>query len=231
LCIADGAWRIVDTQRLSRPQFERFFVNRNVALVVVEACGTSHHWARWLQGMGIEVLLIPAQYVRAYVRRNKTDAADAAALLEAARCADVKPVRVKSIEQQALQALHRTRSLWVATRTARINALRGFCREFGVNFVRCSRRVIDQIGRTVEDLDSPLPHMLRGAMRLMIDEARQLEAHVGQLERELAELARHSPACVTLLSIPGIGLNTATAMVAATGGDVSAFKSARHFGS
>lgn len=231
LCIANGAWRIVDTQRLSRPQFERFFVNRKVALVVMEACGTSHHWARWLQGLGIQALLIPAQYVRAYVRRNKTDAADAAALLEAARCADIKPVRVKGIEQQALQSLHRTRSLWVATRTARINALRGFCREFGVNFARCSRRVVEQIGRTVEDLDSPLPHMLRGAMRLMIDEVRQLEARIGQLERELAELARHSPACVTLLSIPGIGLITATAMVAATGGDVSSFKSARHFGS
>jgi transposase len=113
---------VVDAHRLSRPQFERFFVNRKVALVVMEACGTSHHWARWLQGLGIEVLLIPAQYVRAYVRRDKTDAADAAALLEAARCADIKPVRVKGIEQQALQSLHRTRSLWVATRTARCAA-------------------------------------------------------------------------------------------------------------
>ena len=70
--------------------------------------------------------------MRAYVKRNKTDAADAAALLEAARCADIAPVRVKSVEQQALQGLHRTRSLWMATRTARINALRGFCREFGI---------------------------------------------------------------------------------------------------
>ena len=122
LCIADSRWRVVDAKRLSRPQFEQFFVNRNVARVVMEACATAHHWARWLQGLGIQVQLIPAQYVRAYVRRNKTDAADAAALLEAARCADIRPVRVKSVEQQALQTLHRTRAIWVATRTARINA-------------------------------------------------------------------------------------------------------------
>ena len=76
--------------------------------------------------LGIEVRLLPAQYVRAYVKRNKTDAADAAALLEAARASDIRPVRVKSVEQQALQGMHRIRSLWMGTRTSRINALRGF---------------------------------------------------------------------------------------------------------
>ena len=79
-------------------QFERWFANRAVGLVVMEACGSAHHWARWLNGLGVEVRLLPAQYVRAYVRRNKTDATDAAALLEACRCADLRPVRVKSVE-------------------------------------------------------------------------------------------------------------------------------------
>jgi len=231
LCIADSQWRAVDTKRLSRSQFERFFANRSIALVVMEACATAHHWARWLQGLGIKVQLIPAQYVRAYVRRNKTDAADAAALLEAARCAEIRPVRVKSIEQQALQTLHRTRAIWVATRTARVNALRGFCREFGIAFVQGARRGIDQITQVVADTDSALPDLLRGAMTLMVEEVRQLEARIGQLERELVELARHSPACKTLLSIPGVGLITATALVAATAGDVTHFSSARHFGS
>ena len=108
LCVADAAWRPRESQRLNRTQFERWFANRAVSRVVMEACGSAHHWARWLSGLGIEVTLLPARYVRAYVRRNKTDAADAAALLEAARCADLHPVRVKSVEQQALQALHRT---------------------------------------------------------------------------------------------------------------------------
>jgi transposase len=123
---------VVGSARLTRSQFERWFDNREVELVIMEACGSAHHWARTLAARGIEVRLLPAQYVRAYVKRNKTDAADARALLEAGRASDIKPVRVKSVEQQALQALHRARSAWKATRTARINALRGFCREFGL---------------------------------------------------------------------------------------------------
>jgi transposase len=128
LAVADGSWRVIESHRLTRSQFERWFANRAVGLVAMEACGSAHHWARWLNGLGIEVRLLPAAYIRAYVKRNKTDAADACALLEAARCAEIIPVRVKSIEQQALQGLHRTRSRWMGTRTSRINALRGFCR-------------------------------------------------------------------------------------------------------
>jgi transposase len=95
LCVADGGCRPVESQRLSRAQFERYFVNRQVRLVVMEACATSHHWARWMAGLGIEVMLIAAQYVRAYVRRNKTDAADAPVLLEGARSPGIRPVRVR----------------------------------------------------------------------------------------------------------------------------------------
>ncbi len=125
----------------------------------MEACGSAHHWARWLNGLGIEVRLLPAAYVRAYVKRNKTDAADAGALLEAARCAEIVPVRVKSIEQQALQGLHRTRSLWMATRTSRINALRGFCREFGIVIAQGSRLGVEQIGRVLADPHSAVPEL------------------------------------------------------------------------
>jgi transposase len=82
LAVADEHWRVVDTQRLTRTQFERWFLNREVNLVIMEACGSAHHWVRWLNSLGIEVKLLPAQYIRAYVKRNKTDAADAAALLE-----------------------------------------------------------------------------------------------------------------------------------------------------
>ncbi|MFA6312773.1 MAG: transposase [Sterolibacterium sp.] len=136
LAVADSSWKVIESHRLTRTQFERWFANRDVRLVIMEACGSAHHWARWLNGHGIEVRLLPAAYIRAYVKRNKTDAADACALLEAARASDIVPVRVKSIEQQALQGLHRTRSLWMSTRTSRINALRGFCREFGLAIPR-----------------------------------------------------------------------------------------------
>jgi transposase len=80
LAIADNNWRVIEQHRLSRGQFERWFLNRSVSLVVMEACGSAHHWARWLNGLGIEVKLLPAAYIRAYVKRNKTDAANACAL-------------------------------------------------------------------------------------------------------------------------------------------------------
>ena len=231
LCVADGAWHPLESQRLSRSQFERWFANRPVSRVVMEACGSAHYWARWLTGLGIEVVLLPARYVRAYVKRNKTDAADAAALLEAARCADLHPVRIKSVEQQALQALHRTRSLWQADRTRRINTLRGYCREFGIAIAQGARLGLEQIARVLAEPRSCIPELLRPTMVLLIEEVRLLEARVGALERELAGLARRSPACTTLLSIPGVGLLTATAMVAATSGDVTHFDDARHFAS
>ncbi len=98
LAVADGSWKVVESHRLGRAQFERWFANREVGLVIMEACGSAHHWARWLNALGIQVRLLPAAYIRAYVKRNKTDAADACALLEAARCADIEAVRVKSVE-------------------------------------------------------------------------------------------------------------------------------------
>ena len=229
IAIADGHWRVVEQQRLTRTQLERWFANRAVGLVVMEACGSAHHWARWLNGLGIEVKLLPAAYVRAYVKRNKTDAADACALLEAARCADIVPVRVKSVEQQAIQALHRTRSLWMATRTSRINALRGFCREFGIAIAQGARLGVEQIGRVLADPKSAIPELIRGTMKLLVEEIRLLEARISELERELTHTARQSQACTTLLTIPGVGLLTATAMVAATSGSVRHFGDARHF--
>jgi transposase len=231
IAVADDNWKVVEQHRLTRLQFQRWFENRKVSLVIMEACGSAHHWARWLSGFGVEVRLLPAGYIRAYVKRNKTDAADACALLEAARCADIEPVRIKSVEQQALQGLHRIRSLWMSTRTARINALRGFCREFGLAVPQGARTGVEAISRVLADPNSPVPLLVRGSMKLLIEEIRMLEARIAGLEKELTELAKQSLACMLLLSIPGIGLLTATAMVAATSGNVSHFKDARHFAS
>jgi transposase len=146
-----------------------------VSLVIMEACGSAHFWAREIRALGIEVRLLPARYVRAYVKRNKTDAADAAALLEAARCADIHPVQIKSVEQQALQSLHRARSLWMTTRTSRINALRGFCREFGLDITSGARLGLEQIARVLADPNSLLPELLRPTMRSMLEEIHLLE--------------------------------------------------------
>jgi hypothetical protein len=143
--------------------------------------------------LGIEVKLLPAQYVRAYVKRNKTDAADAAALLEAVRASDIRPVRVKSVEQQALQGLHRIRSLWMGTRTSRINALRGFCREFGIAIPVGARTGMEAIGRVLADPQTAVPDLIRGTASLLMEEIRLLEARIAQLERELTDMARSEP--------------------------------------
>ena len=114
------------------PRFLRFFAKRPAATVLFEACGSAHHWARTLEQLGHTVRLLPPHETRRYVRRNKTDRADAKALLEAARNEEIHPVPVKSVAQQAIASLHRVRTTWVKTRTARLNTLRGLLREFGV---------------------------------------------------------------------------------------------------
>jgi len=231
LAIADAQWRVVGSTRLTRAQFERWFDNRKIELVIMEACGSAHHWARVFTARGIEVMLLPAHYVSAYVRRSKTDAADALALLEAARCADIVAVKVKSVEQQSLQAVHRTRSLWMGTRTSRINALRGFCRELGLHVPVGARTGLEAMARAVADDQSPIPALLRPIMQQLLEEIRVLEVRIAQLERQLAQLARECSACRLLMSIPGVGLLSATAILAATSGNVAHFKSARHFAS
>ena len=114
VALADSNGRVLEQHRLTRAQFERFFDNRSVSRMIMEACGSAHHWARVFGARGIEVTLLPAMYVRAYVRRSKTDAADALALLEAARCADIVAVKVKSVEQQSCRhCIARVRCGWV----------------------------------------------------------------------------------------------------------------------
>ena len=170
--------------------------------------------------------LLPPRYVRPYAKRNKTDAAAAAALLEAVRCADMVPVRIKSVEQQCLQSLHRMRSQWLATRTARINGMRGCCREFGISLSEGARVGLEQIGRLLADRQSAIPALVRPMLQTTLEEVRLLEQRISELERQLSDAAAQSPACQQLLSIPGVGL-----MTAATGGAVNHFKDARHFAS
>ena len=119
----------------------------------------------------------------------------------------------------------------MSTRTSRINTLRGFCREFGLVIPQGARTGVEAMSRVLADPHSAVPELIRGSMKLLVEEIRLLEQRIAQLEQELTTLARQSPACTQLLSIPGIGLLTATAMVAATGGQVSHFKDARHFAS
>ena len=155
---------------------------------------------------------------------NKTDRADAKALLEAARNSALDPVPVKSREQQAIAALHRLRQGYLQTRTARINAVRGHLREFGILIPVGARHVVARAESALETED--LPSFLRDALRGVLAEIDQLQAKADQLRKELEHLARAMPDATVLMSVPGVGVLTATALVAFVG-DLNRFGSGR----
>jgi transposase len=230
IALADERGHIVERQRLSRARFDRFFVNRPACRIVMEACGSAHHHARRLSSQGHSVVLLPAQYARAYVRRNKTDAADAAALIEASRCPDIRPVPIKSVDQQALQQLHRLRSQWMAARTSRINFLRRCLREFGIGIPVGANRAIQSVRDALSSQGSPVPILLHPSMIELLAEIESLEQRCKQIDRDLVRLNEHDPVVERLLQIPGVGPLTATALRASVV-DIQRFPSGRHFAS
>ena len=230
LAVANAQWHLVGRQRLNRAGFTRFLAATPPTHVVMEACGTAHYWGRVAQDHGHRVTLVPPGYVRPYVRRNKTDRADAAAILEAVRSGQVPTVAVKRVEQQALVALHRVREQWMTTRTARINTLRGVLREQGILLPAGARAAIQSVPTVLEHAATLLPAHLRHVLAAVHEEVRAIEGRIAALERELASLAADNPVVTRLRTIPGIGLLTATALVGSVG-HIHAFHRARQFAS
>jgi transposase len=222
--------QVDDERRLTRERFVPFFAQHPPATVVFEACGSAHHWARQLQPFGHVVRLLPAHDVRRYVRRNKTDRADAKALLEATRNDEIRAVPVKTIEQQAIASLHRLRSTWLATRTSRLNTLRGLLREFGLFIPVGAHQVLPRVRELLAEPTSPLPLLLRTALASACDEIDELKANMQAGERQLAAVARQMPDVTLLQSVPGVGVLTATALLALVG-DIHRFRTGRHFAS
>jgi transposase len=175
-------------------------------------------------------VLLPPHAVRPYVLRDKTDGADAKALLEALRNEAIRAVPVKSVDQHGLAALHRLRSAWLSTRTARLNTLRGLLRELGVVIPVGAQQVVPYVHGLVSHPESPVPEALRSLLVEAANEIRELEARMTLVERQLKQLARESALVTRLRTVPGVGLLTATALVAFVG-DVQRFPSGRHFAS
>jgi transposase len=222
--LANASGRIIERKRLSRAQYQRFLAELPSTEIVTEACATAHHWARTAREFGHETCLLHAQYVRPYVRRNKTDAADADALVRARRDPELLPVPVKSADQQALQGLHRIRQQWVATRRQRITLARGLLAEFGVvlpagavGIVRRLHEVIDRV-----------PASLVVALTPVLDEIGTLDERIKQLDRQLTAIAKTHPVVQRLLTIPGVGVIIATALVGSVA-DIKSFRRARQF--
>lgn len=230
LAVADSHHRVQQQLRLSRARFEAFAANHEQCLFVMEACGSAQPWGRKLKAMGHEVRLLPAQYVRAYVRRNKTDAADAAALIEASRCADIRPVPIKTVEQQQIQLLHRLREHDKQARIARINLLRGCLREFGIDIPRGVTRGLAAMREALALADNGLPDALRPAIAEGLAEITQLKQRTLELERQIKTLTQDDDLVQRWLAVPGIGLLGASALRAATG-ELNRFPSGRHLAS
>jgi transposase len=227
---ADSSYRIVQRARLTRKRFVHWMANHVPCTVVMEACGSAHYWARVCGSHGHEVKLLPAQHVRAYVRRNKTDAADAAALIEASRSEQIRTVAPKSVEQQALQQLHRLRAQWNTARVARINALRGMLREFGIDIPVGVRRGLPAIAATLESAENGVPDVLRPFIAEILGEIDQLAEKAKQIERALDALTAEDPVVQRLQQLPGIGLIASTGLRAAIS-DIHRFSTARHLAS
>jgi transposase len=230
LAITDAEGKIGERLRLNRARFASFFVHREPCRVLMEACGSAHYWARRIGEHGHEVQLLPAQYVRQYVRRNKTDRADAAALIEAARCASIRPVPAKSLEQQQVLVLHRLRSQWMSTRHRYLNTLRGVLREFGIAVPLGTTVARARIAHYLAQPPQELPAATRPLLSEMLGEVNELEHRIEQIERELNSLTRADPVVQQLRRIPGIGLLSSTAIRACVG-DVERFACARSFAS
>lgn len=230
VAVSEAPGRISERRRLSRPQFEKFWSQRPPCRVVFEACATSHFWGRRLRSLGFEVILIPPHYVRPYVRRSKTDRTDCEALLEAVRCAGIHPVCLKTEDQQAIAALHRMRSQWMATRTARINALRGLLAEFGVCRPAGANRFVRELPQLLEERKAQLPPRIRRLALSTHEEIHSLEDRIDAIEAELEDVVRQDPTLQALQQIPGIGALTATGLYSAVG-NIHAFKSGRHLAS
>lgn len=229
IAVSDRPGRVVKRARVSRNQFARLLATQPRATVLMEACGTAHFWGRYALAHGHRVVLLPPHAVRPYVPRNKTDRADATALLEAVRNDAIHPVPVKSIPQQTLTALHRLRAAWVAARTARLNTVRGVLREFGLTIPVGARSVLPRVTALLA-AEEALPPALHPALTAVVAEIRDLEHRIRAVEHQLADLATSTPGVAPLQTIPGVGLLTATALVAFVG-DAQRFPSGRHFAS
>lgn len=211
---ADARGQGVFSKRLSRAKLLGFFAAQPPCLVALEACGGAHHWARELMALGHEVRLIPPAYVKPFVKRHKNDAVDAEAICEAAQRPTMRFVAVKSEEQQASALLFRTRDLLVRQRTQLINALRGHLTEYGWVAPKGPSHMA-MLGDLLEDeMGSLLPPAAVAMFRVMLDLLADLDDRIAELDRQIARRAREDETARRLMTIPGIGPITATALIA-----------------
>lgn len=224
----DAAGQVSVTKKLRRTEVIKFFQAIPTCLVGMEACATAHFWAREISALGHQVRLMPPSYVKAYLRRQKNDAADAEAICEAVTRPTMRFVPIKSAERQGVLVLHRTRELLVRQRTMLINAIRGHCAEFGIIAPQGARRADELVQHVRQAPATELPELARSALLRLAEQLHALATEIHGLERRLLAWHRQDQASLRLATIPGIGIITATALSAAVT-DPGLFRSGREF--
>lgn len=219
---------VILRKKFSRAQLLRFTANRKVHLMGMEACGGSHFLGRALREQGHEVRLIAAQYVKPYVKTNKSDYIDAEAIAEAVGRPRMRFVPIKSDDQLDLQSLHRVRERWVMRRTAMINQIRGLLLERGITLRKGRRYIEAALPGIVEDADAKLSGTVRWLLAQLKLELDQMAVRLSETEALIEQTVRENDACQRLLKVPGIGPVTATAVIAAIGNG-AAFRKGREF--
>jgi transposase len=223
----DAAGKVVARRRLRRTEVVAFFRKQEPCLVGMEACATAHHWARELIALGHEVKLMPPAYVKAYVKRNKNDAADAEAICEAVTRPSMRFVPVKDVDQQSVLMMHRARNLLIRQRTMLVNALRAHLAEFGI-IAPQGLRHIERLAGALEEDSPALPELARSILRLVVAQLNDTQAKVRQIEAKLAKWHRSNRVSKLLATVPGVGIMGASA-IAATVSDPNLFRSGREF--
>jgi len=222
----DGCGEVVIRKQLRRSQVLPFFEKLSPCLIGMEACAGSHHWARELRALGHEVRIMPAHYVKPYVKRNKNDAADAAAIAEAVTRPSMRFVAVKGPEQQGLMLLHRTRALLVRQRTMLVNAIRAHLAEFGI-VAPVGLRGLKSLLAVIDDGgDERLPPSARDCLGSLARALAAVEREAALAERRICVWHRQNQASRNLESIPGIGPIIASALVASVS-DPGVFRTGR----
>ena len=225
---ADSKGHKVMSKKVYRDEFlEAVAQLPKEAVVVMEACGGAHYWGRRFQGLGFEVRLIAPQFVKPYVKGNKTDMADAEAISEAALRPTMRYVRVKSITEQELQHLHRARELAIKSQTAEGNSIRGMLLEYGISLVQ-GKKGISEVSVQLEKYPERMSPVGRELIMRAVDRYKKSEEEVEWYDKKIEGIAKVHPVCKRLQTVPGIGPIISTALVAAVG-DPSAFKNGRQF--
>ena len=224
----DAAEKVVVRKQLRRGHVMKFFAALPPCLVGMEACATAHHWARELTKLGHEVRLMPAKDVKAYVKRNKNDAADAEAICEAVRRPTMRFVHPKSAEQQGRLMQHRARDLLMRQQTQVINALRAHLAELGVVAAQGREGLKQLLAIIADEKDERLPIDARASLIVLAAQLQALQTMIGTIERRIIAQHRANEASKRVATIPGIGFLGASA-ITATVTDPNAFRSGRDF--